>query len=222
MVKSNDRDNDASCTEKYEHHIPCSFAYKVACIDDKFSKPVVLYREKNAVNKFIEAILREYDYCKIIIKKNHFNKIMSVEDEERFQSSNKWWMCNKPFAAEDSKISDHDHVTGRNRGSAHWSCYIDLKLTKNVPVIFHNLKGYASHLIMQEIGKFDVKVNVIPKWIRKIHGFYNWKKLIFIDGMQFMNSSLDAENWPIMILDIYHKNLVANMCTTNMWIYLQF
>ena len=98
---------------------------------------------------------------------------MTVEDEERFQSSNKCWMCNKPFTAEDSKVSAHDHVTGRNRGSAHWSGYIDLKLTKNVPVIFHNLKGYASHLIMQEIGKFDVKVNVIPKWIRKIHGFYN-------------------------------------------------
>ena len=69
LVKSNDRDNDVSYTEKYEHHTPCSFAYKVVCIDDKFSKPVVLYRGKNVVNKFIEAILREYDYCKIIIIK---------------------------------------------------------------------------------------------------------------------------------------------------------
>ena len=28
--------------------------------------------------------------------------------------------------------------------------------------MFHNLKGYDSHLIMQEIGKFDGKVNVTP------------------------------------------------------------
>ena len=97
---------------------------------------------------------------------------MSVEDEERFQSSNKCGVCNKSFA-EDSKVRDHDHVTRRNRGSAHCSCYINLKFTKKVPVTFHNLKDYDSHLIMQEIGKFDVKVNVIPKWIRKIHGFYN-------------------------------------------------
>ena len=28
--------------------------------------------------------------------------------------------------------------------------------------MFHNLKGYGSHLIMQEIGKSDGKVNVTP------------------------------------------------------------
>ena len=42
----------------------CSFASKVACVDNKFSKKVVLYRGKNAVYKFIEAILNECDCCK--------------------------------------------------------------------------------------------------------------------------------------------------------------
>ena len=32
--------------EKYHDHVPCSFAYKVVCIDDKFSKPIVVYRGK--------------------------------------------------------------------------------------------------------------------------------------------------------------------------------
>ena len=38
-------------------------------------------QEKNAVNKFIEAILKEYHCCKKVIKK-HFNKtlVMSAED----------------------------------------------------------------------------------------------------------------------------------------------
>ena len=66
-VQSNDRSNSTSYTEKYQVHIRSSFAYKVICIDDKFSKPVVLYIGKVAVNKFIEAILEEYDYCKKII-----------------------------------------------------------------------------------------------------------------------------------------------------------
>ena len=39
-------DNDCfSYTKKYQDHIPCSFAYKVALIDNKYSKDVVLYRE---------------------------------------------------------------------------------------------------------------------------------------------------------------------------------
>ena len=56
--------NNSSYTEKYQSHIPCSFAYKVVCIDNKFSKKVVLYRGKNAVYKFIEAIISEYSYCR--------------------------------------------------------------------------------------------------------------------------------------------------------------
>ena len=58
-VQSNDNDSDASYTKKYQKHIPCHFAYNVACIDDRFRMPVVTYRGKNAVNKFIEAILKK-------------------------------------------------------------------------------------------------------------------------------------------------------------------
>ena len=51
----------------------------------------------------------------------HFNKnlVMSVEDEKRFQSSNTYWICNKLFTDEDKKGRDHDHATGKYRGSAH-------------------------------------------------------------------------------------------------------
>ena len=62
-VKSSDK-NNGSYTEKCQDHIPCSFAYNVACVDNKFSKRVVLYLGKNAVYRFIKAILEEYDYCK--------------------------------------------------------------------------------------------------------------------------------------------------------------
>ena len=35
-----------SYTKKYQDHVPCSFAYKTVCIEDKFSKDVALYRRK--------------------------------------------------------------------------------------------------------------------------------------------------------------------------------
>ena len=67
-------DNDCfSYTKKYQDHIPCIFAYKVVCIDDKYSKDVVLYRGKNAVFKFIRSVFREYGYYRGVIKK-HFKK----------------------------------------------------------------------------------------------------------------------------------------------------
>ena len=33
-----------SYTSKYQDHTPCNFVFKLVCIDNKFSKDVVLYR----------------------------------------------------------------------------------------------------------------------------------------------------------------------------------
>ena len=44
---------------------------------------------------------------------------MSVEDERRFQSSNKCWIHKKLFTDEDKKVRDHDQITEKYRGSAH-------------------------------------------------------------------------------------------------------
>ena len=69
---------------------------------------------------------------------------MSADDEEKFQLNNICWICHKLFDSIDYKISDYCHIRGKYRGSAHWSCNINLKLIKKVPVIFHNLRGYDS------------------------------------------------------------------------------
>ena len=126
--------------------------------------------------------------------KKHFNKnsVMSEKDEQIFQSSNKYWICDKLFDAGDNKVRDHCHLTRGYRGSAHWSCSINFGLTKKVPVIFHNLRGYDSHLIVQEIGKVDVGVNVIPNGLEKYMAFTINNNLVFLDSMQFINSSLCA------------------------------
>ena len=65
---------EGSYTKKYHDHVPCSFAYKIVCIDDKFSKPIVVYRGENAADEFIKAILKEYQYCEKVMKK-HLTKI---------------------------------------------------------------------------------------------------------------------------------------------------
>ena len=170
-IQNSDK-NNGSYTEKYQDHIPCSFTYKVACVDNKFSKKVVLYREKNSAYRFIKTILEEYDYCNKIITK-HFNKnlIMSAEEEERFQLTNSYWVCDKLFDVGDDKVRNHCHITGKYRGTAHWSCNVNLKLSKKILVIFQNLKGYDSHLKVKEISTFDVKVSVIPKGLEKYMAF---------------------------------------------------
>ena len=45
---------------------------------------------------------------------------------------------------------------------------------------------------MEETGNFDVKVNVNPNGLEKYIALTINNNLVFIDSMQFMNSSLDA------------------------------
>ena len=80
--------------KKYQDHISCGFAYKVVCVDDRFTKRIVVYRGENAAYEFIKTILKEYKYCKKVMK-SHFNKnlIMSEKEEHLFHKSNSCWIC---------------------------------------------------------------------------------------------------------------------------------
>ena len=82
---------------------------------------------------------------------------MSKRNKLIFHSRNKCRIWGKLFDVGDNKVRDHCHVKDN------WSCNINLRLTKKVPVTFYNLIDYGSHLIMQEIYKFNVAVSVIQK-----------------------------------------------------------
>ena len=209
--------NDKSYTEAYQKHTDCSYGYKVVCCyDDKYTMPVKLYRGEKAVYKFMEAMLEEVKYCKKTMRRC-FNKPlkMTKEDEVNFEKAKECHICNKQYTEKDIQVRDHCHITGKYRGSAHQDC--NLKLTINpdeikIPVIFHNLRGYDSHFIMQEIGAIvknhtyknkkgeekQMNINAIPNNMEKYMAFMLGNHLTFIDSFQFMSSGLDklASNLP--------------------------
>ena len=94
---------------------------------------------------------------------------MTEKEEEQFLSSSICWIWKKLIEYE--KVRDHCHITGKFRGAAIGH------VTKKVPVMFHNLRGYDSHLIFYELKKSDVKIDVIPKRFKKIPGIYSKQKL---------------------------------------------
>ena len=184
---------DSSWSIKESEHLPCGFGYKDVCVDDKFSKDFAVCRGKDCVKKFISCILNEYKYCRRVVR-NNFNKslIMTAEEEEMFQGACSCLICGRLFDLMDEKVRDHCHVSGKFRGAAHFSCNANSKISKKVPVVFHNLKGYDGHLIMKELSNFDVNIDVIPCGLEKYMTFIVNRWLVFIDSMQFLNSSLDV------------------------------
>ena len=53
---------------------------------------------------------------------------------------------------------------------------------------------------MQELDKFNLKINVIPNGLEKYMSFNINNKLVFIDSFQFLSSSLDS-----LVLDLVQQ-----------------
>ena len=161
--KVSEKAQQKSSTEQYQKHTDCGYGYKVVCCyDDKFSKPIKVFRGEKAVHKFMKDMLVEVKYCQKVVK-THFIKHLEITDEDE-----------------------------------------ESLLTYKIPVVFHNLKGYDSHFIMQEIGdivkknvyfdkegnKHEMSINVIPCNMEKYMAFMLGQYLVFIDSFRFMSSSL--------------------------------
>ena len=125
------------------------------------------YLGEDFVYNFINSMVEESKYWSDVMKK-HFNKelVMAKEDDKDFENFNKCWIFDNAYLQGDVKVRDHCHITGKYRGSALRDCTIKIKPNHKIPIVFHNLKNYDSHLIMQELGKFNLKINVIPNKLK--------------------------------------------------------
>ena len=67
-VSKSVKSNEGFYAEKYQNRILCSFSYELLSVDNKFSNPIVVYRCEKAPYRFIEAILKEYEYFKKVMR----------------------------------------------------------------------------------------------------------------------------------------------------------
>ena len=158
----------------------------------------------------VEGFLRELE----LMAKDQFQQdnlsrrsmIITPQQQIDFNSSTTCPKCKTQFTDRNRKVRNHDHITGQFMGPLCHRCNAQLSLKRNIlPVIFHNLKNYDSHLIIKHgIEKFKHwKLSVIAQTTEKFMTlrakvpvgqnksnrtiFYD---ILFIDSFQFMSSSL--------------------------------
>ena len=98
--------------------------------------------------------------------------IITKEQDRQFKVAMKCHICDKKLGK--VRVRDHCHITGLYRGPAHNDCNLQSHYKNcEIPVLFHNLKGYDSHLIIKELGKFvDIKnIQCIPQSTEKFISF---------------------------------------------------
>ena len=164
VLKDNGKQNQGEFyMNKYQKHIAWSYAYKLVFVDDKFNKPFKWYLDKDAVYNFINSMIEESKYCSDLIKKILTKNLWWLKKTMKILKTTKNWMCDNDYVDNDVEIRDYCHV----------------ELNNKVLVVFHNLK-HDCYLIMQELGKFNLKINVMPNRFKKYVSFTINNKLSFI------------------------------------------
>ena len=154
------------------------------------TEPPVKYRGPNAAEQFLESLQEEERKIKGVLADPKAMR-MTREDWHAFHTNETCHVCDKPL--EGDSVRDHCHIIGKYWGAAHNACNLKLRInpkTTQIPVVFHNLRGYDSHLLMQAISKVEGGISCIPNNTEKYISF-SLGRLRFIDSTQFLLASLD-------------------------------
>ena len=101
---------------------------------------------------------------------------MTEQNIKYYENATQCWICEQETSINknNTKVKNHCHFTGKYRSAAHKCCNLKLKVkpdTSKILVLFHNLKGYDSHLIMQKIRTAKENINCVAnnseKYIKK-------------------------------------------------------
>ena len=184
-----------SGTELNTNHQVSGFTFHT--VSPHFPPNTVTYRNPDAGKVFLEKIHEEKERILKQWEESGYKEIvMTSKDEYHFKRASRCYICKKGFVENPEtsqvKVRDHDHFSGKYRGAAHSKCNIAMRTVKKIPVFFHNLGGYDSHIIFNNLNKASVKEpSVIAKAIEKFVSF-NIGILHFKDSLQFLGSSLDT------------------------------
>ena len=185
-------DPSKSYTDAYQTHTPCGFCIHTVSADPSMNFTPIVYRGENTIQEFIFK-MKELEEELVPLVKACEPLVMTAKTEREFQCAKHCCFCKKPL--ESDRVRDHDHLTGQYRGAAHNVCNLEegKKRTRRytIPVFFHNLKGYDSHLIMSEVGKHTSKLSAIPQNFEKMISF-SFSHLRFLDSQAFLTASVET------------------------------
>ena len=166
-VEGPELDPTQSNTQRTQQHEECSYSYVVVVCSDGETEPPVEYRGPDAALHFLQAQQGGESKIKGVLADPKAMR-MTRDDWLVFRAADTCHVCDKPLEGD----SVRDLITGKYRGAAQSACNFKLRLnpkTTVVPVLFHNLRGYDSHLLMQAISKVKGKVSCIPQQHGKVH-----------------------------------------------------
>ena len=185
------------------NHIPSGWCVRSKFAYGKVENLLKLYRGKDCVKKFCDHVIGEVR-CLYHAFPEKPMEPLTKKQLKKYEEASRCYICFKSCNGENPKVRDHCQYTGHYRGPTHMKCNLRYKVPPYIPIVFHNLLGYDTHLFMKELAaltdgscgpmcviakntedyiSFSIKVKVDES--KEI-------ELRFIDTFKFMSSSLDS------------------------------
>ena len=113
--------NNTCRKEIINKQVPCGYSINVVDNHNNTCKQTY-YRGDNAVSKFCNEI-RAIAYNKISFCKRQMIEL-TLEEQKKYEDAKYCYICKKVFGEKKKhrKVRDHDHYTGKYRGTAHSIC----------------------------------------------------------------------------------------------------
>ena len=162
----------------------CLNAFK--CVnEDIFPTKTVIrtasYEGEDMGKAFVDSLTEDLKPIYEILK-SPVPVVMSERDKVEHELAKECYMCKDIFGRMwiDKKTGkpkvvkkcvDHCHITGKYRGAACNKCNLRIRVPMFVPVLFHNLEGYDSHLFVKSLGLTEGDIKCIPKTDEKYISF---------------------------------------------------
>ena len=182
-------------------------------INDNY-KPVVYTKKSeddNISEKFIKhlKIITHSIYRKYYLNPKPLK--LTPEEEKDFKSAQLCHICEKELlvckkTGEIFKVRDHCHFTGRYRGAAHNQCNLNCRKPLILPVVFHNLQGYDSHLFIKQLAKVKGELSCIPSTEEKYISFSKILKLVNTIPERMEQHYQSNSKFVLLILSSFFKH----------------
>ena len=220
-----------SFTQEYQKHEPSGYSLYLKGMEgiNVNYKPIV-YTKKSGDEDISEKFIK---HLKIIThsiyRKYYLNPKplkLTPEEEKDFKSAKVCHICEKELlvckkTGEIFKVRDHDcHFTGRYRGAAHNHCNLSCRKPLILPVVFHNLQDYDSHLFIKQLAKVKGESSCIPSTEEKYISFS--KKIKVGEYISRKNGASLPIKFEIRFIDSFEflaislSDLVSNLQPTDL------
>ena len=208
-------DDENKSTRKLNKHVPWGFACLTTSSCEQYNKEeVVVYSGPDCMSRFFSHLNNKRLRINKILSKIIPMEELTPEQLREHKNAKKCFNCDAEFfydheAEVFTRTAHHDHISGKYIGPACVRCNLALKYKQStrakknrpaefeIPVVFHNLKGYDSKLILEHFPELNEKerVSCIATNMEQFLTF-TYRGLKFIDSCQFMKTSLAvlAEN----------------------------